>query len=98
MSYRLSRQADRDIQSICEHISEQDPAAADRLEDRIHESLELLAQFPGMGHTRPDVKDKRYRFWAVGKYIIAYRFEKELVVVRVLHGARDFRNLFEDKS
>jgi plasmid stabilization system protein ParE len=49
-----------------------------------------------MGHTRPDVPDKRYLFRAVGKYIIAYRIEgKELVVVRVLHGARDFRKLFK---
>jgi plasmid stabilization system protein ParE len=48
-----------------------------------------------MGHTRPDVKDKRYLFWAVGSYVIAYRVEqKALVVIRVLHGARDFRRLF----
>jgi plasmid stabilization system protein ParE len=48
-----------------------------------------------MGHTRADVKDKRYRFWVAGSYVIAYRMEAhELVVVRVLHGARDFRRLF----
>jgi plasmid stabilization system protein ParE len=49
-----------------------------------------------MGHIRADVHDKRYLFWALGKYVIVYRIEgKELVVVRVLHGARDFRKLFK---
>jgi plasmid stabilization system protein ParE len=41
------------------------------------------------------VEDKRYRFWVVGSYVIAYRVEEtELLVVRVIHGARDFRRLF----
>jgi plasmid stabilization system protein ParE len=31
-------------------------------------------------------------FWVVGNYVIAYRMERStLMVVRVLHGARDFR-------
>ncbi len=48
-----------------------------------------------MGHTRADVTDKRYLFWVVARHVIAYRVEnQELVVVRVLHGARDFRRLF----
>lgn len=98
MSYRLSPQANKDIESVCDYIAERDPVAADRLEDRIHEALKLLAQLPGMGHTRSDVSDARYRFWAVGKYIIAYRFYEELIVVRVVHGARDFRELFDDET
>jgi hypothetical protein len=58
-----------------------------------------LARFPGLGHTRPDVADKRYLFWAEGKYVIAYRLEdEELVVIRVLHGARDFRKIFPRKD
>jgi plasmid stabilization system protein ParE len=49
-------------------------------------------------HTRADVTDKRYLFWTVGNYVIAYRVEEELVVVRVFHGARDFRILFGSKQ
>lgn len=98
MPYRLSPQANMDIEAICDYMAESDPAAADRLEDRIHDALKLLAELPGMGHRRQDVSDPRYRFWSVGKYVIAYRHEEELIVVRVLHGAREFRKLFNDES
>src|SRR5436309_11113052 len=96
MKYRIARRASADIEHICDYIAKDNPDAADQLEDRIHEAIKLLAKFPRMGHVRPDVTDKRYLFRAVGKYIIAYRIEsKELIVVRVLHGARDFRRLFK---
>jgi plasmid stabilization system protein ParE len=95
MNYRISRRADTDIERICDHIAEDNPDAADRLDEQIHRAIQLLAKFPRMGHPRADVKDKRYLFWAVGGYVIAYRMEQnELLVVRVLHGARDFRRLF----
>jgi plasmid stabilization system protein ParE len=95
VNYRISRTANADIARIWDHIAEHNPDAADRLEEQIHRAIHLLAKFPGMGHTRADVADKRYLFWAVGNYIIAYRVvQQELVVVRVVHGARDFRRLF----
>lgn len=99
MKYRISRQADADIERICDYIAQDNPDAADRLDERIHQTIKMLAKFPRMGHTRADVQDKRYLFWAIGKYIVAYRIErKELVVVRVLHGARDFAKLFRPKQ
>lgn len=99
MKYRISRRADIDIETICDRIAGNNPDAAERLDEQIHRSIQLLARFPGMGHARPDVEDKRYRFWAIGKYIVAYRIEaKHLLVVRVLYGARDFRRLFRRKK
>ena len=99
MNYRISRRADTDIERICDRIAKDNPGGADRLDEQIHRAIQLLAEFPGMGHTRADVEDKRYLFWPVGSYTIAYRVEqKELVVVRVLHGARDFRRLFNRKG
>jgi toxin ParE1/3/4 len=95
MKYRISRRADSDIERICDRIAEDNPDAADRLDDRIHHAIQQLAEVPGMGHSRSDVEDERYRFWVVASFVIAYRIEKsELLVVRVLHGARDFRRLF----
>jgi plasmid stabilization system protein ParE len=96
MTYRISRQAHKDIEAICDYIAENNPDAAERLDDRFHEAMHLLGRFPRMGHTRADVSDKRHLFWAVGNYVIAYRIEENAVlVVRVLHGARDFRKLFK---
>jgi len=96
MNYRFSRRADADIEAICDRITKHNAEAAERLDEQLHHAIGLLAQFPGMGHRRSDVEDKRYLFLAVDKYIIAYRVERdELLVVRVLHGARDFRKLFK---
>jgi plasmid stabilization system protein ParE len=54
---------------------------------------------PGMGHRRTDVRDQRYHFWRVRSYIIAYRYDaNDLTIVRVLHGARDFRTIFRDST
>lgn len=95
MKYRISRRANADIESICDFIAHDNPAAADDLDGRIHLAIKTLADFPGMGHGRPDVANRRYLFWAVGNYVVAYRVQaSELIVVRVLHGARDFRRLF----
>jgi plasmid stabilization system protein ParE len=99
MKYRISRLADNDIERICDRIAADNPDAADRLDEQIHRAIQVLAEFPALGHTRADAKDKRYLFRAVGNYVIAYRAEhEELVVLRVLHGARDFRKLFNRKK
>ena len=50
---------------------------------------------PGKGHVRADVKDPSYRFCSVRPYVIAYRYDDQtLTIVRVVHGARNFRRLF----
>jgi plasmid stabilization system protein ParE len=94
MKYRISRKANTDIEGICNRIALDNPEAADQMDERIHRAIELLAEVPGMGHRRTDVRDERYLFWAVGNCIIAYRVETDLIVVRVVHGTRDFRRLF----
>jgi plasmid stabilization system protein ParE len=97
MNYRISRQANADIEGICGQVGKDNPGAADRLDQRIHLTLQLLARFPKIGHERHDVTDKRYLFWTVGSYVIAYRIQgKNLLIVRVLHGARNFRTCFDD--
>lgn len=98
MKYRISRRADKDLEAICDYVAEANPDAAERLDGQIHDAIKKPARFPGMGHARSDVKDKRYLFWAVGKYIIAYRVEKELFVVRIVHGARDLRKIFKRRK
>jgi hypothetical protein len=54
-----------------------------------------LADMPGMGHRRRDVKDARLLYWAVHPYLIVYRFTRRTVyILRVVHGSRDLRKLF----
>jgi len=95
MNYRISKRANRDIEAICDYIAKENPKAVDNLDQRLHEQIKRLADMPALGHRRADVANQRYRFWVVGSYVIAYRIEHTaLIVVRVLHGARDFRKLF----
>jgi plasmid stabilization system protein ParE len=63
------------------------------MEQALHDAMEQLAVMPGLGHQRPDAS-ARYRFWRVGPYLIAYRVEqRNVLVVRLLHGARDIGRL-----
>lgn len=92
MNLRISKRADADLDAIWHYIARDNPPAADRLEDALHAAMRMLAEYPGLGNTRPDVANPAYRFWTVNPYILAYRVEgNTLTVVRVLHGARDIR-------
>jgi plasmid stabilization system protein ParE len=94
--YRLTHQADLDLDAIWKFISENNGrSVADRIELELHEAMCLLAANPGVGHKRIDVRRSNYRFWSVYGFVIAYRFDKNpIVVARVVHGARNFRRLF----
>ena len=88
-------QARADLLDIWHHITRDSVANADSVADKLELAIRGLAAMPGKGHVRADVKDLRYRFWTVRPYVIAYRFDdRTLTVVRVVHGARDFRKLF----
>ena len=94
-SILIQPQARTDIFEICQYIAERNTAAADRVSRKLEESIRGLASMPGKGHRRLDVKDKRYRFWSVYSYVIAYRYDDTtLTVVRVVHGRRNLRRLF----
>jgi len=59
--------------------------------------MRLLAERPGIGHTRADLADEIVRFWPVFSYLVIYRADmKPIQIVRVLHGKRDVRRLLEE--
>jgi addiction module RelE/StbE family toxin len=88
----FSPQAQDDLREIFDYIAVENRRAAHRLVERIHLKLGELAEFPGVGHRRADVKDRTYRFFTVKPYVLAYRFDEgSLTLVRVIHGRRDFR-------
>jgi plasmid stabilization system protein ParE len=66
MRYRISRQADRDLDGIWRHIAVDSEHAANRVDEAIHLAIKRLAGMPGMGHTRAEVSDPRY---ASGRFI-----------------------------
>jgi antitoxin ParD1/3/4/toxin ParE1/3/4 len=93
--YVLTRRARLDVQQIWNHIAQDNLNAADKVKDELRLAMRQLADMPGMGHRRSDVRNPRYRFWTVCSYVIAYLPDTTpLQVVRVIHGRQNFRRLF----
>jgi addiction module RelE/StbE family toxin len=92
---RYGAKAQADLREIVSYISNANPTACERLLAEIEAAVSRLAAFPNIGHRRRDVSNKRYRFWNIKPFVVAYRFDDNvLTVVRVVHGARDFRSMF----
>jgi len=90
--YRTPR-CRQDLIDIWTYIAADNEQAADRLPDRIDESLIRLADFPELGRQRPEL-GKALRSLPVGRYIIYYRpISKGLEVVRVLSSFIDIENV-----
>ncbi len=94
--YRVFRSpaADEDLIGIWGDIARESSTAADRVYDRIVEQIFDLADFPDMGPTRSEIAAD-LRSLRVMDYIVLYRVETDrVVIVRVVHGARDLTTLF----
>ena len=91
--YELTPEAVSDLFEIWNFISQDNPEAADRVEEAIFRSCDLLADSPHAGRVRKDLTSSSVRFWVVhpySKYLIVYDGEKKpLQIIRILHGARD---------
>lgn len=95
MSYRLRPAAEADVEAIILHIATDNPGAAAGWLDDLEQKLRRLAYMPEIGMARDDIRPGM-RMLAFGRYLILYRIEaQEVEVVRVLHGARRWRELLE---
>jgi plasmid stabilization system protein ParE len=90
-SYRLTPAADKDLLEIWIYIADDNPSAADDVENDILAACQRVADRPDLGHFRRDLTDRPLRFFAVRqKYLLVYDPATEpLQVVRILHGSRD---------
>lgn len=87
--------ADLDLVEIWLSIARDKPQAADRIVDRFHETFQTLAANPVLGQA-VDRYQKGLRCFSVGKYIVFFKStDEQLVVYRVLHGARDLDAIFK---
>lgn len=95
LAIQRSSRAELDLIGIWTYIAKHDPSAADRQLDRIDEICRLLALNPAAGPRREDLA-KGLRFYPVGNYLVFYVMAPDsIIVVRVLHGARDYLSEFK---
>ncbi|HYU47207.1 MAG TPA: type II toxin-antitoxin system RelE/ParE family toxin [Terriglobales bacterium] len=95
--YQITPEAVRDLFEIWNFISQDNPEAADRVEEAVFRACDLLAESPLAGRVRKDLTPLPLRFWVVqpySKYMIVYDPEKKpLRVIRILHGARNLPSI-----
>jgi plasmid stabilization system protein ParE len=87
--YRFTRKARQDLLEIADYISDDDPAAAEKVVDQIVDAIQLLCSFPAMGHVDPSLAGARHRLWPVSRYLLVYRADTDpLQIVRIWDPAR----------
>ena len=92
--YRLTLEAQAHVDEIGAYISSDSVDAALKIYDALEEAFELLAQRPGIGHTREDLTSRPVKFWSVYSYLVVYDPEsRPVTIIAVLHGSRDVEHL-----
>lgn len=95
--YRLTPQAFDDLFEIWSYIAQDNPAAADRVEEAIYLACERLTDAPLIGTIRKEMTALPVRFWLLTpypNYFIVYDPEaKPLEIIRILHRARNIPSL-----
>ena len=95
MIVRRSPQAIADVDEIWFHIASDNEEAATRTITRIAEATGRLADFPSSASPRPELGDG-IRSLPVGAYRVLHRVEGDhVLIVRVIHAARDIGALFD---
>lgn len=89
MPVRLSTAALRDLSEAVAFIATENPDAARRLRARLVEAADGLREFPAMAQT--DGRGRRIFSVPGTRFRLLYRVgEQTVVVLRILHGARQW--------
>jgi len=95
---RRTPQAENDLETILEDFQRKNPAMAERYATAFHDKGQMLAKFPEMGRSRPEIAPN-LRSTLVRPYVIFYRLDGDAVqIIRILHGKRDLRSIMQAES
>ena len=79
-----------DLRGIRDYVSQDDPAAAKRLAEKIRNGVLRLADHPLSGRVVPELSGLDYREVIIAPYRIVYAVKKDKVIIlRVWHGRRE---------
>jgi plasmid stabilization system protein ParE len=100
-AYRFTPQALDDLFDIWTFIAQDNPEAADRVEEAVYRACRSLAQNPLAGHARADLTALPVRFWPVPGYpdylVVCDPERKPADVIRILHGARNVGKILKER-
>ena len=96
----FTRTAEADLQEITEYVSRvlDNPPAAESLLDKIDKRIRELSDYPEAHPLAADIQlqERGIRVFTFGNYVGLYRVrrdEQTVVVLRLLHGRRDWISL-----
>lgn len=93
----LSSAAEEDIIEIGQYIGRQNFDRSIKFIEDLHEFLKIVANAPGIGRRRDDIHGRPHSIvFRRHPYVIFYELLEPfgIQVLRVLHGARDHRQIF----
>lgn len=91
-----TRSAVADVKNLRDYIARDSAGYADRLAQSIIETVEKAAGFPLLGRRVAEADDESVREILFGNYRIIYRpEERRVLVLMVVHGARDLSRLVQ---
>ena len=97
MSYTVTEPARADLAGLLDAVAaDQGLDTADRLEEAFVRAFRRVAEFPHIGHARKDLTSRSLRFWQVRRWMVVYQPSDPVLIVRVLHGARDVATLLDE--
>jgi len=89
-----SQLAEQDIGGIWLSAARANPRTADRLQDALNRSLQMLAANPEAGRVRKELPQE-YRHFPLGHYLVLFREQENgIEVVRMLRASRQIADLF----
>jgi plasmid stabilization system protein ParE len=98
-TFRLTSQAQGDLNEIADYLRERSPTAAHRVLDALHRTFKTLAENPGIGAHREDLPPGLRMFVPskpATKYIVFYTtIESGVLITDVIHSARDWVGMFD---
>ena len=96
--YRLSRQADKDLDEIATYLGERSPSAAVRVIEALHDPFTVLGRSPLLGTLRDDLRTNLRVFRCkkpADSYLIFYfPLPDGVEISTVIHASRDYLGMF----
>ncbi|WP_020185178.1 type II toxin-antitoxin system RelE/ParE family toxin [Methylopila sp. 73B] len=97
MNVRFSRQANRDLEDAYLFHAERNPDQARRLLDDVISAALSLSTFPDRGSPQPNAAGRPFRRLIEKGHVIVYVVDDHgVIVLRIVHGARDLDALFAE--
>jgi toxin ParE1/3/4 len=96
--FRLSRQAESDLEELTDYIADRNPSAATRELDRLLEKFSLLGDSPLLGQLLPDLPGNLRSFTARSFVILYSLTDHGIEVARVVHASRDIGTILRENE